>query len=957
MPRYGATSHAGSGNPALRWEMMSTSRLAAFGFIALLLTAVHLVAAPSASLAYFASVGLHPLLGLVLVGALVREAWRRRLRHSVPAAAGVGLLAAGLALGVAVAAVGATRDHAWLLQIHVAVSAAGAILWGVHLWGAAGGTPAWTRAVRIGLVVAAAAGLSAPLLRAARDAEWRETHRIENPVRPPATMDEEGDGASSPFAPSSATTNTGDTIPADFFLTSETCGRCHADIYEQWNASAHHFSSFNNQWYRRSIEYMQEVVGTRPSKWCAGCHDHAVFFNGRFDTPIVDQIDTPEAQAGLGCTSCHSIVHVGSTMGQGDFTIEYPPLHDLAASEHPLLRSVHDLLLRLAPTPHRDTFMKPFHQEQSAEFCSSCHKVHLDLPVNDYRWVRGFNEYDNWQASGVSGQGARSFYYPETPQTCSSCHMPLVRSDDPAARNGYVRSHRFPGANTALPFVNRDQAQLEAVQDFLRAGQVSIDVFGITRVADAPAPAAAVLPGGEPALSSTFPVGEESLQFGAGRRLPGGPAPAEVVAPLDLSPVAVRRGESVRLEVVVRTRNVGHFFPGGTVDAFDVWVELEAVDDRGRVLLHSGEAADGGSGPVDPGAHFYRSLQLDEHGNPINKRNAWATRSVAYVRLIPPGAADTVHYRLEIPEDAGDRITLRAKVNYRKFAWWFTQWAYAGVRDPADPAPSVTSAHDDGRWVFTGDTSGVSGEVKAIPDIPTTVMAEATATLAVVDADAPLPAAPTVPPGDARQRGRWNDYGIGLLLQGDLRGAEAAFRRVMSIDPDYPDGPVNAARARLQEGDVEAAIPLLEQALALEPDLARAHFFLGTALRALGRYEEALQHLAVAREQYPRDRVVLGQIGRLQFLDRQYEAAIATYEAVLRIDPEDVAAHYNLMLAQQGAGNREEAARERALYERFKADEAAQAITGGFRRASPEDNNERQAIHEHRHPGPRPDHP
>ena len=890
----------------------------------------------------------------MLVGVLVREAWRRPWTGNVPAAAGVGLMAAGLSLGLAVAALGATRQNAWLLQIHVVVSAAGAVLWGVHLWRTAGGTPTWARAVRIGLVAAAAAGLSAPLLRAARDADWRETHRIENPVRPPATMAEEGAGSSSPFAPSSATTNTGGTIPADFFLTSETCGRCHADIYEQWNASAHHFSSFNNQWYRRSIEYMQEVVGTTPSKWCAGCHDHAVFFNGRFDRPIVEQIDTAEAQAGLGCTSCHSIVHVGSTMGQGDFTIEYPPLHDLAASEQPLLRSLHDLLLRLAPGPHRDTFMKPFHREQSAEFCSSCHKVHLDLPVNDYRWVRGFNEYDNWQASGVSGQGARSFYYPETPQTCSSCHMPLVRSDDPAARDGYVRSHRFPGANTAVPFVNRDREQLAAVQDFLRAGQVSIDVFGITRVAGAPAPAAAVVPGAEPALSSTFPVGEESLQFGAGRRLPGGPAPAEVVAPLDLSPVAVRRGESVRLEVVVRTRNVGHFFPGGTVDAFDVWVELEAVDDRGRVLLHSGEAADGGSGPVEPGAHFYRSLQLDENGNPINKRNAWATRSVAYVRLIPPGAADTVHYRLEIPEDAGDRITLRARVNYRKFAWWFTQWAFAGVRDPSDPAPSVTSAHDDGRWVFTGDTSGVSGEVKAIPDIPTTVMAEATAALTVVGADAPLPPPLVLPPGDARQRGRWNDYGIGLLLQGDLRGAEAAFRQVMAIDPDYPDGPVNAARARLQEGDVDAAIPLLEQALALEPDLARAHFFLGTALRALGRYEEALRHLAVARDQYPRDRVVLGQIGRLQFLDRQYDAAVATYESVLEIDPEDVSAHYNLMLAQQGAGNREEAMRERALYERFKADEAAQAITGAFRRASPEDNNERQAIHEHRHRDPRP---
>ena len=154
----------------------------------------------------------------------------------------------GLALGLAVAALGATRDHAWLLQVHVAVSAAGAVLWSVHLWRTAGGSGGWTRLVRGGLVVALAAGLSAPLLRAARDAEWRATHRIENPVRPPATMDEEGAGASSPFAPSSATTNTGGTIPADFFLTSEACGRCHADIYEQWNGSAHHFSSFNNQW-------------------------------------------------------------------------------------------------------------------------------------------------------------------------------------------------------------------------------------------------------------------------------------------------------------------------------------------------------------------------------------------------------------------------------------------------------------------------------------------------------------------------------------------------------------------------------------------------------------------------------------------------------------------------------------------------------------------------------------
>ena len=925
------------------------SRLILAGSATLLLNAAHLVAAPSASLWYYFHVGLHPLLGITLSLALVPRVMHRGWATGTLAATGFGALSIGVLLGLTVLVLGATRQHALVLQAHIATSALGAALLVAHVWRTASGDARRVWVVRVCLISVVAAGVTAPMLRAMRDANWRQAYRIENPTRLPIRMAEAGAGPASPFAPSSATTNTGGTIPSDFFLTSESCGRCHRDIYDQWNGSAHHFSSFNNQWYRRSVAYMQDVLGTTPSKWCAGCHDHAVFFNGDFERPSRALVDTPEGQAGLGCASCHAIVHVGSSMGQGDFVIEYPPLHDLAASDNPVLRAAHDLLLSLAPTPHRDTFLKPFHRDQSAEFCSTCHKVHLDTPVNDYRWIRGFNEYDNWQASGISGQGARSFYYPDTPQTCGSCHMPLVRSDDPAAENGYVRSHRFPGANTALPFVNGDAAQLQAVQDFLRADQISVDVFGITRVAATPSPAAPAVGSNEPTLSSTFAIGEESLQLGV-RHRPGGPAPADVIAPLDRLPVAVRRGESVRVEVVVRTRNVGHFFPGGTVDALDVWVEFEAVDENGRVLLHSGMAKDAGSGPVDPGAHFYRSLQLDAHGNPINKRNAWATRSVAYVRLIPPGAADTIHYRLQIPENAGERIMLRAKVNYRKFAWWFTQWAYAGVRDPSQPEPPVTTSYDDGRWLFTGDTADVSGRIKTIPDIPTTIMAEAEASLRVIDADAPLP--PVARPLGPTLRERWNDYGIGLLLQGDPRGAESAFRVVMAIDPTYPDGPVNVARARLQEGDVDAAIALLEQAIALAPNLAKAHFFLGTALRTLGQYEQAMAHLQTALAQYPRDRVVLGQIGRIQFLQRQYDDAITTFEAVLQIDPEDLEAHYNLMLSHRGAGHAEDAARERALYERFKADESAEAITGAFRRASPEDNNERQPVHEHRQSPP-----
>jgi hypothetical protein len=757
-------------------------------------------------------------------------------------------------------------------------------------------------------------------------------------------MDDEGAGPKGPFFPSSAETNVGGTIPSTFFMTSQECGRCHKDIYDQWNSSAHHFGSFNNQWYRKSIEYMQEVNGTQSSKWCAGCHDHAVFFNGRFERPIKDQIETPEAQNGLGCTSCHSIVHVKSTMGQGDFTIEYPPMHDLVASKNRFIKWAHDYLLYVDPQPHRETFLKSFHTNQTAQFCSSCHKVHLDVPVNNYRWFRGFNEYDNWQASGVSGEGARSFYYPAKPQKCADCHMPLIDSKDPGGRDGKVHSHRFPGANTALPFVNGDAEQLKVTQDFLRDGQVTVDIFGMSRTGTPPAQSEKPKQSQEsPTLASTFAVGEESSNFGAGRSIDL--APVEVIAPLDKVNATVRRGESVRLEVVVRTRKVGHFFPGGTVDAFDVWVELEATDENGKKIFHSGAVEQDGRGPVETGAHFYRSLQLDEHGNPINKRNAWSTRSVAYVRLVPPGAADTIHYRLNVPEDCGQKITLRAKVNYRKFAWWNTQWAYAGVRDPEHKDASITPSHDDGRWVFTGDTSKVSGGMKAIPDIPITVVAYRETSINVIPRNAPLPE--VKPLLDKAVRERWNDYGIGLLLQGDLKGAEAAFLKVTQMDPGYADGWVNIGRGRIQEGNMEAAEQILRKALEVDPNLAKTHFFLGTALKSLGRYDEALEHLRRAASLYPRDRVVVNSIGRVLFLKRQYAGAIEEFKKVLQIDPEDLQAHYNLMLCYQGLGDAAQAAREQTLYKRFKADESAQAITGPYRQLHPDDNNERQQVHEH----------
>jgi len=889
---------------------------------------------------------LHMGLGILLTVVALRYLLTSRTVLPPVARRGLVLFLLAAVPGLVIIKLGGLRPYRWILQLHIALALLAVFVLGFalrSLWKkgpSANLRFAW-RAYSFVLPVLFLFPLGVTIYRHYVPSEW---DRIRNPVDAPTSMYEEGDGAKSPFFPSSATTTSGKIIPSNFFMTSQTCKRCHADIYEQWNSSMHHFSSFNNQWYRKSIEYMQDVVGVQPSKWCAGCHDHAVFFNGRFDKAIKDQIDTPEAQAGLACTSCHSIVRVKDSMGNGGFVIEYPPLHDLATSENKFLQWAHDFLIKVDPEPHKKVFMKPFHRQDTAEMCSSCHKVHLDVPVNNYRWLRGFNDYDNWQASGVSGQGARSFYYPPEPKKCVSCHMPLVDSQDFGNVNGKVHSHRFPAANTAVPTANQDDKQLQATLDFLQNKQVSIDIFAMSPAqkvdvsSEGPGKASDVLQ-----LSSSFAIGEESESFGS--RGGASSVAAEVIAPIDKVDTAVRPGESVRIDVVARTRGVGHFFPGGTVDAFDVWMELQAVDDKGNILFWSGKAEDGGKGPVESAAHMYRSYLLDERGNAINKRNAWAARSVLYVRLIPPGAADTVHFRLHIPETSSGRISLKAKLNYRKFSWWNTQWAYAGIRDPLHAGFGLDKGFDDGRWIFAGDLTQVSGKLKAIPDVPIVTMAQDTKELRVIEKKVPLPN--MVSKLEKPDLLRWNDYGIGLLLQGDLKSAEAVFLKVTEIDPAFVDGWVNVGRVRVQEGNTVGAQEVLKKALELDPELAKTRYFYAVTLKTQGKYDEALDHLRKALSKYPRDRVVRNQAGRILFLKRQYQQAIQEFQETLRVDPEDLQAHYNLMLCYQGVGNFELADREKKLYLRFKADESSQFITGPVRLRHPEANNERQPIHEH----------
>jgi tetratricopeptide (TPR) repeat protein len=345
---------------------------------------------------------------------------------------------------------------------------------------------------------------------------------------------------------------------------------------------------------------------------------------------------------------------------------------------------------------------------------------------------------------------------------------------------------------------------------------------------------------------------------------------------------------------------------------------------------------------VEPGAHFYRSYQLDGDGNPIDKRNAWQARSVLYVRLIPPGAADVAHFRVAVPQGRQGPIQFTAKLNYRKFSRYYTQFAYAGQPKPGqDPA------------LLTRDHNGLEYASRRRRFRPTSPARSATAF--PICRLSPWPRPRHRPAGRERLDARGAQAGSRALerlghraaLQGDLKGAEYAFRKTTEAEPGYADGWLNVARALIQEGETDAAKPYIAKALAINPELGRIWFFNAAIQKADGDYDGALQSLEKTRAPVsagPRgaepDRALL-------FLKRDYAGAVAALKQVCDVDPEDVQMHYTLMLCYRGLGDAAAAGREEALFRRFKADEASQAITERRRRSEAGRQQRAPAVHEH----------
>ncbi|HEY7573751.1 MAG TPA: multiheme c-type cytochrome, partial [Thermoanaerobaculia bacterium] len=566
------------------------------------------------------------------------------------------------------------------------------------------------------------------------------------------------------FFPSSSETFDQGLLDGRKLAANEYCQSCHPDSFHQWERSAHRFSSFNNPFYRKSVELMADRVGRERTKWCSGCHDPVVLFTGQMGaaTQAKFSYDSWEAQQGLTCMSCHSIAEIKDVKGNGSYVIEESKQYPFAFSKNETLQAVNRLLIRMEPSLHRKTFLKAFHR--TPEFCSTCHKVALIPPLNSYRWMRGQNHYDTWYDSGVSGRAVRSFYDPPQPKACRDCHLPPYKSSEFGNQKGYLHDHVFPAANTALPFIRGDKATQKQIQEFLQNKVLSVDVFAIKR-------------GNELTV-----LGEE--------------------------PVSVAPGETVDVEVVVRTRGVGHPYTNGTADSNETWVSLEAETASGP-FFRSGVLDE--AGRLDPAADRLWTFLVDHDGGHMDRRQPQDIHVPLYNNGIGPGAARLVHYRMTVPKDAAGPVTLSAGVHYRKFTRDYTTFSL-GASSPSLP---VTTLSKDEVALSLSPHRGERAGVRGAP-----------------------------PRGNTDPLWlRWNDYGIGLFLQGDFKGAARAWTKTAELAPDKPDGPLNRARAEIAEGRLSDAKESLALAEKIRPGWGKNAFFRATVAKEEGRLDDAEKDL------------------------------------------------------------------------------------------------------------------
>jgi tetratricopeptide (TPR) repeat protein len=661
--------------------------------------------------------------------------------------------------------------------------------------------------------------------------------------------------------PGNAATETNDFISPAAFPNATYCARCHPQAYHEWR-QALHSNSFRTPFYRTSVNILARTKGIEFTRHCDSCHNPIGVISGALDPN--SHVDRSFDQDGLTCMTCHSVQALQPAKGNGSYVMGVPAVMvDENGKRIPGI--VPDEEIMAHPERHSAAVMKDFYR--TPEFCASCHKANLPSPLNDYKFIRAFTVYDEWQNSKFSKRNPLTFYSTDF-TTCQNCHMMREPAEDKeyGAKHKTFAMHRWLAGNTAVPFYYGFDEQLQKTIQFLKSGMyLNLDFFGMKK--------------------------------------PGSDA---MVAPLGAVPFHLSPGETVQMMMVIQNKNIGHSLIPEVRDLYEAWVELDVKDAAGKQLYHSGMLEPDGS--LDRRAHSFTNRPVNSEGEFVDNHKVWTIHSVAYDNTVQSGRSVLVRYEFRIPPDAKGPLTATARVNYRHLRQSYLN----NIFGPDHPAYPVIEVASRTRTFDLGDNPpGVTD------------------------------------PQDNPEWMRWNNLGIAYLDQQQYADAIAAFEHVVKLRPDYADGYVNVALTQIEWEKYSGARPLLEKALALKPNYARALYYLALVERREGQCDKEIADLENVVSQYPQSRDARRELGISYYQQHRYQDSRQQFEALQTIDPDDLAAHYNLAVLYRRMGMKDKAAEQAALFQTKQVDPGAPTYSLDYLRNHPEISIESSPFHVH----------
>jgi Flp pilus assembly protein TadD len=668
-------------------------------------------------------------------------------------------------------------------------------------------------------------------------------------------------GKDQPFIPGTMQVEGGDFVQPGAFPNPSYCAHCHQEAYHQWR-QALHSNAFRTPFYRASVNILINTKGIEFARHCDSCHNPVAVLAGGLteDSKVDRQMD----QNGLSCATCHSIQKLQSIKGNGGFVMGIPSVMVDEKGNRIPGEVPYDEIMK-HPERHSQALMQSFYR--TPEFCGACHKANLPNPLNDYKFIRAFTAYDEWQNSKFSQRNPLTFYQGDF-TTCQGCHMKRAPNELPdyGAKNGTFASHRWLAGNTAVPFYYGFDEQLEKTIAFLKSGNfLNVDIVALKK------------------------ANEE-----------------KIIAPLGSVPVSLESNNLVEALVVIQNKNIGHSLIPEVRDLYEAWVEFTVQDGAGKDLYHSGFLKPDGS--LDPRAHSFTNRPVNTDGEFVDNHKVWTIHSVAYDNSVQAGRSALVRYQFRIPADIKGPIKVTARVNYRHFRQSYLD----NVFGPDHPAYPVVEIASRTRILNIGSNDPVK------PD-----------------------------PGDNPDWMRWNNLGIGYLDQLQFADAVQAFSEVVKLRPDYADGYTNIALTEIQWEKYGSARASIEKALLLSPHSARALYYAALLERRAGHSDAEVADLLEVVRQYPDSRDARRELGISYYQQHKYDEAMQTFAELQRIDPDDLAAHYNLSILYRRAGMLDKAAEQQALFVTKKFDPGSPTYSLDFLREHPEISTESVPWHMH----------